>query len=376
MPYDALSALESLTSNARNPQSSVQGYLQRRQRLDEMKRNLALTGMQRNAGGQVTSGFATGAVPEDIAQLEEQIAEDPDTGDTETARIGAIQAQNAKDIRYSSPEATGQRKDALAEALAKAEGPARVAAGGQLAVKQEENRGNLELQNNQLENTKRLLQTLTGPQGGSGQSGAAGIAGPGGSIKPTVNASGGVSFTTTAMPALVQRARNQLMDARDKTVNALHAAERQYPGINDEAEKVDNTPAGEGSALGRLFGGITGIGAPKYAGPKDRFNAGVERANYTLGVPTPFSGLAQEASFGNIEQMAGQLPGVRGLATITPMFKEHQSRWGHEAPLATAQRLRHMVRLMNETLHTLDTSGQGSDDGSDILGAAQAAGVR
>jgi hypothetical protein len=210
----------------------------------------------------------------------------------------------------------------------------------------------------QNEGTQKLLEAIGGGHGG-GRAGGGGLVGPGGSIKPTINASGGVSFTTTQMPALVQRARNQLMDARDKTLNALAEAEKQYPNINDAAEQSD-TPGG--SAIGRMVSGLTGIGAPKYGGPVDRANAGIERANYSMGITTPFANLAQEASFGNIEQMAGQLPGVRGLATITPLFKEHQSRWGHETPLATVQRLRHMARMMDETLNTLDTSGAGEPE--------------
>ena len=374
---DSLSALAHLTSNVADPGSTVQGYLQRQARLEEMKRNLAMSGVSRDERGHVTSGFASGASPVDVEQLQSDITEDPDLGEKQAARVSAVQDQNAQDVRYGSPEATQQRGDVLAETLAKVSAPNQAKAAGDLAVQQEDSRSKMDLQNNKLENTKRLLQTLQGGGGAGGAGGAGGtgggMAGPGGSIKPTINAEGGVSFTTTPMPALVQRARNQLMDARDKTVAALHETEKLYPGINQSAMGADvpvEGGGGLGSALGRMFGAVTGIGAPKYGGPSDRAAAGVERANYSLGVATPFSGLAQDASFGNIEQMAGQLPGVRGLATITPLFKEHQSRWGHEAPLATVQRLRHMVTLMNGTLHTLDTSGAGADDGSDILAGA------
>lgn len=346
---DALSALAGLTSNVRNPQNSVQGYLDRRKRLDEMKRNLSLRG----------PGFATGATPEDVSQLEEDITQDPDLGVAEQQRVSGIQQQVAKDQRYQSPEATGQRKDALAEALMKAEAPAKAAAAGSLAVAQEENRGKQQLQNSQLENTKSLLQTLTGAQGG--QAGAqGGMAGPGGSIKPTVNASGGVSFTTTQMPALVQRARNQLLDAHSKTMEALQQAEKMYPGIN----AIVSGDEGKGAEGSTSFGSfLTGSGAPKYGSAADFAGARAERAKYDWGIPTPFSELAQAASFGNIEQMAGQLPGVRGLATITPLFKEHQSRWGHETPYQTARRLHGMAKMMEETIQTLDTSGASAEPG-------------
>ncbi len=359
MAMDALGALEGLASNVRNPQSTVQAYLARRERLDQMKRNLALSGLDRNAHGDVTSGFGSGATPEDVSQVEADVNEDPELGLAEQERVKGLQEQNAADVRYGSPEATGQRKDVLAEALAKASAPAQAQAQGALAVEQEKNRGEQERQNNQLENTKKLLDTLTGGQGATGHQG--GIAGPGGSIKPTVNASGGVSFTTTQMPALVQRARNQLLDAHDKTITALQQAEKMYPGINSQIDK-DESQGPEGSTGFGSF--LSGVGAPKYGTALDMAGARAERAKYDWGIPTPFSELAQSASFGNIEQMAGQLPGVRGLATITPLFREHQSKWGHETPYQTVRRLHGMAKMMEGTIHTLDTSGGAEPEGA------------
>lgn len=302
-------------------------------------------------------GYA-GAVPTQ-GELEspfeqEQAARAQAADEADRARTAEVMKRNAERTAYMSPGATemrrSQQKDKLAELLAV---PQQQGANA-IALEGAKTRGALELEQDKRNSTQKLLETLAGPRaGGSGS--AAGLGGPGSSIKPAINAAGGVSFSVTQMPALVQRARNQLMDARDKTITALDQAERLYSGINDEADKADVDTSK--SALGRMFSGVTGIGAQKYGGPGDRAKAGIERANYTLGIPTPFSELAQTASFGNIEQMAGQLPGVRGLATISPMFKEHQSRWGHETPLATVQRLRHMAKLMDETLHTLDTSG-------------------
>jgi hypothetical protein len=352
MALDALGALASLTQNQADPNSVVQMYLRRRDRLDEMKRNLSLTGLNRNAQGQVTSGFATGATPEDIKSVESDVNEDPYLGLAEQARIKGLQEQVANDVRYTSPEATAQRKDALAEALAKASAPAQAQAAGALATEQEKNRGELERQNNQLQNTQRLLETLSGGQGAA--TGQSQIGGPGSTIKPTINASGGVSFTTTAMPALVQRARNQLLDAHSKTVEALQQAEKMYPGINAQIAG-DESQGPEGSTSFGSF--LTGAGAPKYGSAMDMLKARAERAKYDWGIPTPFSELAQSASFGNIEQMAGQLPGVRGLATITPMFREHQSKWGHETPYQTVRRLHGMATMMEDTIRTLDTSG-------------------
>lgn len=348
---DTLAGLSSL--NAGDPNGLLAARRNKEQALLEMKRSLELQASD-------PKHTFSGATNADIDFDESQLAADPNFGHDEQERVGDVQNTNAEMADYNRPDVTKKRTDEIANKLALASAPAIEAAKGNLAVENAKTEGALREKAASTDATQKLLEAIGGGRGGQG--GGGGLAGPGGTIKPTINASGGVSFTTTAMPALVQRARNQLMDARDKTMQALEEAEKQYPGIFEEASNVDAEPAG-GSALGRMFRGLTGIGAEgKYGGPSARANAGIERANYTLGIPTPFSRLAQEASFGNIEQMAGQLPGVRGLATITPLFKEHQSRWGHEAPTASVQRLKHMVELMNGTLHTLDTSGAGGPE--------------
>lgn len=178
--------------------------------------------------------------------------------------------------------------------------------------------------------------------------------------KPSINAQGDVSFTQTGMPALVQRAHAQLSDARNKTISTLQEAERLYPGITAEAAKVD---AGGQAPSWTSF--ITG-GAGKYGGAMDLAGAANDRLKYSMGIPTPFANLAQAASFGNLEQMAGQLPGVRGLATITPLFKEHQSRWGRETPLATVQRLLHMKSIMEDSLSNMEHGGANEPTGMSV----------
>ena len=343
-----LDALASLSSNASDPNGLVAARLKKEAALRDMQRSLE---MEHLFPGRAFSG-GSHAEADDEERL---LAESPNFGTDAQANVKNVQDTNAEMDEYNRPDVTAKRKEDFAQKLALASAPAVEAAKGNLAVTNAQTTGKIQEMGAQNDATSKLLEMVSG-----GRQGGGGMAGPGGTIKPTINASGGVSFTTTQMPALVQRARNQLMAARDKTMNALEEAERQYPGVFEEATRADNEPAG-GSAIGRLFKGLTGIGAEKYGGPGARLSAGAERANYTLGIPTPFSKLAQEASFGNIEQMAGQLPGVRGLATITPLFKEHQSRWGYETPTATVQRLKHMAELMNETLHTLDTSGAASE---------------
>ncbi len=356
---DALSALQNLTSNARNPQGLVQQFLDKQQRLDEMKRNLSM------AGQTGPYGFATGAQPFDIADVEGDLNSDPNFGTEARKSADNAQKDYENDVRYNTPEATKQRNDLEATKIAESTAAPNAAAAGALAVAKENNAAKLAEQNNQNANT---MQLLTGMQGGGQGNATGGIAGPGGTIKPTINASGGVSFTTTQMPALVQRARNQLLDAHSKTLEALQQAEKMYSGINDQVSR-DESQGPEGSTGFLNF--LTGVGAPKYGSAMDMAGARAERAKYDLGIPTPFSELAQASSFGNIEQMAGQLPGVRGLATITPLFKEHQSHWGHETPYQTVRRLHGMAKMMEDTIHTLDTSG--ANTLADIIAASRAA---
>ncbi len=292
--------------------------------------------------------FQTGATEADLGGDEN----DPWTGTVARKQIADQQKAYQADVRYNSPDATQQRNDALANVLA----VPNAKAAGDLAVQKEINAGKIAEQNNQNANTQKLLESATG----GGQGGMKGMAGPGGSVKPTINANGGVSFTTTPMPALVQRARNQLLDAHSKTLEALQQAEKLYQGINAQVDQ-DESQGPEGSTSFMSF--LTGSGAPKYGSAMDMAKARAERAKYDWGIPTPFSELAQSASFGNIEQMAGQLPGVRGLATITPLFREHQSKWGHETPYQTVRRLHGMAKMMEDTINTLDTSGASAEEG-------------
>lgn len=319
----------------------------RRKRLEEMQRNRELAG----------PGFSTGATAGDVNRLQTDINEAPDTGLVAQKAIADVEKQRAAEAAFNSPGATDVRRQQQQDELTKLLAVPKQQGQNAIALEGAKTQGALALEQDKRQGTKNLLESLTGGAGAAGGSGSAShLGGPGSSIKPAINANGGVSFSVTQMPALVQRARNQLMDAHDKTLSALSEAERMYKGINDAATQADVNPStGFGSY-------VTGMGAQPYGSAKDQLGAMTERAKYTLGMPTPFANLAQTASFGNIEQMAGQLPGVRGLATITPLFKEHQSRWGHETPLATVQRLRHMASLMEETLHTLDTSGAGGPE--------------
>ncbi len=287
--------------------------------------------------------FGTGATPSDLAGLNEDVSADDEAQAADEKRFSDYQALSD----FLSPDQTERRNTEQANKMALATGPADVAAKGNLAVEEAKSKGALDLSKQQNEQTRALLTDVNGEADTGGDN----IGGPG-TFKPAINATGGVSLTQNVLPALVVRARDQLTDARNKTLEALSEAERMYPGINDESGGAD---AGKSAGWMDFLTG----GGQKYGSAADMAGAANERLKYTMGLPTPFANLAQSASFGNIEQMAGQLPGVRGLATITPLFKEHQSRWGHETPLATVQRLRHMAAIMDDTLNTINGTSEG-----------------
>jgi hypothetical protein len=178
-------------------------------------------------------------------------------------------------------------------------------------------------------------------------------------FKMSINANMEPTFAPNPMPALIQRAHGQLSEAHDQHLEALAEAERLWPGINAAAQQADKGAApGMSDSLGRWLGSATGIGAPKYGGPGDAASLASEMLRYKAHQDTPLSNFVQKASFGNIEQMAGQLPGVRGLATVAGLFKQHQDALGSAnpgTPLANVQRLRHLIDSEESATHEMET---------------------
>lgn len=240
---DALSALNSLTSNQARPGSNAQLLLDRQARLDEMKRNMALSGLSKGADGSIASGFASGATPEDISGLEEDISGDPFTGKAEQARVAGVEKQNAEDIRYKDPNAVTQRKDALAEALAKAEAPAKAAGAAQLAVEQEKGRNDRTLQNDLFANTDKLVH----PNGAAGSNGSGGSASP--DFTTSIDGKGHASFAQIKVPQQVQAQQ--------------HAAAAGLAQIPQTREMIDNLSSkgmmGPFTSRAESFGASTGL---------------------------------------------------------------------------------------------------------------------
>ncbi len=100
---------------------------------------------------------------------------------------------------------------------------------------------------------------------------------------------------------------------------------------------------------------LTGQGALPYNSASDMMDAAGERLKYNVGMATPFSPLAQEESYKNLEQLVAMFPGVRGFQYIIPLIKEHQDSWGHETPLSTYTRAVDLRRMLDTTSTELDS---------------------
>lgn len=93
---------------------------------------------------------------------------------------------------------------------------------------------------------------------------------------------------------------------------------------------------------------LTGSGPRAHNGLMDSLNAMGERAKYGI-MSTPLAPLIQNESFGNLEQLQAQFPGVRGFSYLLPKLKEHQANFGKgETPDASYNRLHELVGIMDQ----------------------------
>lgn len=108
-----------------------------------------------------------------------------------------------------------------------------------------------------------------------------------------------------------------------------------------------------GSPMDRVKDFVMGTGATPYNSLKDFLNAKTERTLYGKAA-TPYSDAVQNISYGNLQQLSGQFPGVRGFGYLLPKLQEHQARPGDETPAATYARLQGMDRLLSQSMGDFD----------------------
>lgn len=91
---------------------------------------------------------------------------------------------------------------------------------------------------------------------------------------------------------------------------------------------------------------ILGRGPNALGGALDAFS---ERQKYGM-MSTPMSDMIQNESFGNLEQLQAQFPGVRGFGYLLPKLKEHQSHFGQglQTPQSSYDRLGNMTQILDE----------------------------
>lgn len=293
-PSDAVEALQHLGEV--DPLSAQnQGALthQRMQRLAEMKRNLELS-------LRYPHQIVSGATPSDIEGVEEDLHRNPLTGDAAKANTAGLyqKAQEANLAGFESPQE--ESRAGQATALAKVFMP--------LQVERAKVEGQLQLD-------RQRTQQLLGLFGRPGQTGS--IGGP-------------------------------------QTPPGSNAGPQIPPGTAPAAPGAANAAPTGPKASPSWWSLLSGQGAPPYTSAKDWAEARSERGKYDLGFPTPYAPLAQETSFGNLQQVQAMFPGIRGVQHLLDKFHEHQANWGHETPAATLQRLDGMLGMLDQTEESLN----------------------
>jgi hypothetical protein len=166
-PIDSMAALRALLSggsqlNAANPQGFVQGAANRDARLGEMTHNLSLRG----------PNFSTGATPQDVQDLNQDIQEDPMTGAAAHQNVAEEEALNQKMQQYGRPDVAEARNAAETFALKKLLMPLQVK--GQYDVEAAKQRAESQAARDQtLMGGRADVANIT--QGGQNERNAAGI---------------------------------------------------------------------------------------------------------------------------------------------------------------------------------------------------------
>jgi hypothetical protein len=221
-------ALASLTRNRLRQSDVVDPLVQSEatQKLlqEEAARNLKNVGVNRDAAGNVTGGFATGATTEEA----EPDVTDPYTG---TAQRAAV--------TYNTPIEAQKRADALATALA----PINAKSAGDLAVEQEKTRGAVEAMK---QSQDPLRQILARQAAGGGSIEGEGFDAMGNQqFKMNIGAKGGVSLAQQTVPQNIQAQQ--------------HAAQiglQQYPSIKERIKAAMDAGV-TGPIAGSIYGKAT-----------------------------------------------------------------------------------------------------------------------
>jgi hypothetical protein len=108
-----------------------------------------------------------------------------------------------------------------------------------------------------------------------------------------------------------------------------------------------------------MLGGPT---AAKYGTLGDMLGAAGEYGKYLAGAlpaDNPFSDTMVNTSVANLKQIETMFPGIRGIATLIPLFQQHQGALGREMPVGTYGRINSMLNILNDTDQSIaEATGQ------------------
>lgn len=277
-----------------------------------------------------------------------------------------------------------QRKDELTKNLSRSQGDPNFGTGGDLsdlhtiltdqapmeAQRQETNAtnaANTQAIQQGFGGTKDIAVDYTGPVKPALQGGDISTAGAVGDSQMPMQRQAGAerqaAFAKLILPNQVA-AQGNLAVERQKGANELAMQDQGYNRMMEERHRSGlggptppegNTPspaapAGPPQSQGWMDY-LTGKGPNSASSALDATN---ERLKYGT-MATPYAPLMQDVSFQNLQQLAGQFPGVRGFQQLIPLMAQHQANVGKgESWLATYQRLKGMDRIMGDTVNQFD----------------------
>lgn len=312
---ESLAALKkmALMPPPENLDPRISGYLSQQDRLEEMTRNMAKSGLSRNASGAVTSGFASGATPADASILQADIAGDPDFG--VKARDAVRKQQDTYDagVAYEQPEAKKMRDEDAAQKMALAAAPEEAKSRGSVLEERVKQAGMLDLLKQKQSGESELVKMFSRGNTGDPSTGTS-------NVKMTLGPQG-PSFQQipiTNQTRQMSETANDILDLLDKSgyegqAQTLHDKGMFSPGIGiarrylahhglGTLAGVDDRTASDMGQFETTHDLLLSAIARAHAGARGAGNTGMaERFDKLL------------ASQGDLPTFLGQLKGMRGL---------------------------------------------------------------
>lgn len=173
----------------------------------------------------------------------------------------------------------------------------------------------------------------------------------------------------TQMPLLAAREKSQgdILSEQEKGRQARQTGQAEFERTSNflrpqtppapsaqpapQGASAPVTPGGGGNPpqTSQSWGQYVAGGGPRPENDlMSSLKAMAERAKYPF-MSTPLAPMIQNQSFGNLEQLQAQFPGVRGFQYLLPKLAEHQANFGKgETPDASYNRLHEMIGILGQ----------------------------